>query len=104
LLLAFEVCSLWSRDNTETKRKPTQPVSPSDAGFGGFLKCTLCQFGKRLVSGNTFGVCGIFDWSQALFSLKPFRISKFDETLSGPSSSPVTFALKGCTDLSQRQF
>lgn len=59
---------------------------------------------KRLVSGNTFGVCGIFDWSQAFFSEKPLRISKFDETLSGPTSGPVTLALKGCTDLSQRQF
>lgn len=86
---------LWSLffmvwDNTETKRKPSLPVSPSDAGLGGFLKCTLCQFGKTLF--QEIPLVSVAFWLAPCFILpKPLRISKFNETLSEPVG-PVTFA------------
>lgn len=89
---------LWSRDNTEAKRKPTQPASlplpASQCWFGGLFEMYIMPIWKTLVSGNTVGVCGILTVSHTLVSFsKLLRISRFNVTLSGPFGS-VTFALQ----------
>lgn len=59
-------------DNAEAERKPSLPVSPSDARFGGLFEMYIMPIWKSLVSGNTFGVCGILT-GLTLYSPRAFK-------------------------------
>lgn len=72
LLLPFEVCSLWSGTKLKPKGNLACLFPLPRPSFGAFLKCTLCQFGKSPVSGNTLGVCGILT-GLTLYSPKAFK-------------------------------
>lgn len=59
-------------DKAEAERKPSLPVSPSEARFWGLFEMYIMPIWKNPVSGNTFGVCGILT-GLTLYSPKVFK-------------------------------